>query len=53
MPGVLTGLIPACHTPFDRGGHLDLSVVPRQAELFRESGMSAVFVAGRPANGRR
>ena len=46
MPGVLTGLIPACHTPFDRGGRLDLSVVPRQAELFRESGMTAVFVAG-------
>ena len=46
MPGVLTGLIPACHTPFDRGGQLDLSVVPRQAELFRESGMTGVFVAG-------
>ena len=46
MPGALTGLIPACHTPFDRGGNLELSVVPRQAELFRESGMSAVFVAG-------
>jgi N-acetylneuraminate lyase len=46
MPGVLTGLIPACHTPFNRAGHLDLSVVPRQADLFRESGMSAVFVAG-------
>ena len=46
MPGALTGLIPACHTPFDRGGNLELSVVPRQAELFRESGVSAVFVAG-------
>jgi N-acetylneuraminate lyase len=46
MPGVLTGLIPACHTPFNRAGHLDLSVVPRQAELFPESGMTAVFVAG-------
>jgi N-acetylneuraminate lyase len=46
MPGVLTGLIPACHTPFNRAGHLDLSVVPRQAELFRESGLSAVFVGG-------
>ncbi len=46
MPGVLTGLIPACHTPFNRAGHLDLSVVPRQAELYRESRLSAVFVAG-------
>jgi N-acetylneuraminate lyase len=46
MPGVLSGLIPACHTPFNRAGHLDLSVVPRQAELFRESGTRAVFVAG-------
>jgi N-acetylneuraminate lyase len=46
MPGPLSGLIPACHTPFDRFGRLDVSVVPRQAELFRESGMSAVFVAG-------
>ena len=46
MPGILTGLIPACHTPFNRAGHLDLSVVPRQAEVFRETGMSGVFVAG-------
>src|SRR5262245_5710334 len=46
MPGSLSGLIPACHTPFDRTGRLDLSVVARQAERFRESGMSAVFVAG-------
>ena len=46
MPGFLTGLIPASHTPFDRGGRLDLSVVPRQAELFRQSGMRAVFIAG-------
>ncbi len=46
MPAFLTGLIPACHTPFDKNGRLDLSVVPRQAELFRESGMRGVFVAG-------
>jgi N-acetylneuraminate lyase len=46
MPGVLSGLIPACHTPFHRAGHLDVSVVPRQAELFRESGTTGVFVAG-------
>jgi N-acetylneuraminate lyase len=46
MHGVLTGLIPACHTPFNRAGHLDLSVVPRQADLFRESGLASVFVAG-------
>ena len=46
MPGFLTGLIPASHTPFDRGGRLDLSVVPRQAELFRQTGMDGVFFAG-------
>src|SRR5262249_42574758 len=46
MPGALSGLIPACHTPFYRGGGLELSVVTRQAELCRESGMTAVFVAG-------
>jgi N-acetylneuraminate lyase len=46
MPGFLSGLIPASHTPFDRGGRLDLSVVPRQAELFRQSGMRSVFIAG-------
>jgi N-acetylneuraminate lyase len=46
MPGALTGLIPACHTPFDRGGNLNLSIVEQQAALFRESGLRSVFVAG-------
>jgi N-acetylneuraminate lyase len=46
MPGTLTGLIPACHTPFDRNGELDLAVVEKQAALFLETGMRAVFVAG-------
>ena len=46
MPGFMTGLIPASHTPFDRSGRLDVTVVPRQAELFRQSGMRAVFIAG-------
>jgi N-acetylneuraminate lyase len=46
MPGFLSGLIPACHTPFHRAGHLDLSVVPRQAELYREVGTTGVFVGG-------
>lgn len=46
MSRILSGLIPACHTPFHRAGHLDLSVVPRQAELYRESGMTGVFVGG-------
>ena len=46
MPGVLSGLIPACHTPFNRAGHLDLSVVTRQAELYRETGTTGVFVGG-------
>ena len=46
MPGALTGLIPACHTPFDRAGHLNLSIVEQQSALFRESGLRRVFVAG-------
>ncbi len=46
MPGVLTGLIPACHTPFDPAGGLNLSAVKQQADLFRESGLRAVFVCG-------
>jgi N-acetylneuraminate lyase len=46
MPGVLTGLIPACHTPFDRTGDLNLSMVEGQAALFLESGLRSVFVGG-------
>jgi N-acetylneuraminate lyase len=46
MPGVLTGLIPACHTPFDRDGELCLATVESQAALFRETGMRSVFIAG-------
>ncbi len=46
MPGVLNGLIPACHTPFTSGGELKLSVVDQQAALFIETGMRGVFVAG-------
>jgi N-acetylneuraminate lyase len=46
MPPILTGLIPACHTPFHRDGRLNLATVERQAALYRESGLRAVFVAG-------
>src|SRR5262249_25595396 len=46
MPGFLSGLVPACHTPFDRDGRLDLVTVERQAAFFRESGLRSVFVAG-------
>jgi N-acetylneuraminate lyase len=46
MPGVLTGLIPAAHTPFHRDGSLNLAMVDSQAALFRESGLRGVFVAG-------
>jgi N-acetylneuraminate lyase len=46
MPGVLTGLIPACHTPFNRDGALNLAVVEQQAALYRESGLRSVFVGG-------
>ncbi|HEX3450475.1 MAG TPA: dihydrodipicolinate synthase family protein [Isosphaeraceae bacterium] len=46
MPGVLTGLIPACHTPFDRDGGLNLAAVQAQASLFRATGLRGVFIAG-------
>jgi len=46
MPGILNGLIPACHTPFHRDGRLNLAIVERQAALFRESGLKSVFVGG-------
>jgi N-acetylneuraminate lyase len=46
MPSLLTGLIPASHTPFHRDGQLNLAMVERQAKLFLESGMKGVFVAG-------
>ena len=53
MPGVLSGLIPACHTPFDRDGALNLAVVEQQAALFLESGCAACSSAARRANLRR
>ena len=34
MPGPLTGLIPACHTPFTSTGRLNLAAVEQQAALF-------------------
>jgi N-acetylneuraminate lyase len=46
MPGVLTGLIPACHTPFDHDGGLNLAAVPAQASLFRGMGLRGAFIAG-------
>ena len=46
MARVLTGLVPACHTPFHRDGRLNLDVVEHQAAFFRESGLRSVFVAG-------
>jgi N-acetylneuraminate lyase len=46
MPGVLSGLIPACHTPFRHDGALNLAIVEHQAALFRETGLRAVFIAG-------
>ena len=46
MPGFLTGLIPASHTPFHRNGQLNLAMVEGQARLFLEAGLRGVFVAG-------
>jgi N-acetylneuraminate lyase len=46
MPGPLTGLIPACHTPLDRNGALNLATVEKQAGLYLDSGIRNVFVGG-------
>jgi N-acetylneuraminate lyase len=46
MPTSLSVLIPACHTPFTATGRLELATVGKQAELFLESGLRSVFVAG-------
>ena len=42
----ISGLVAAAYTPFDDAGRLKLSVVPQQAEYFRDAGVSAVFACG-------
>lgn len=46
MPGPMTGLIPAPHTPFHPDGSLNLDAIALQAELFRECGLDTVFAGG-------
>jgi N-acetylneuraminate lyase len=46
MSGPLTGLIPACHTPFHADGSLNLDAVSKQADLLRESDARSVFIGG-------
>jgi N-acetylneuraminate lyase len=46
MPGPLTGLIPACHSPLDPRGNLNLDAVDGQASLFVECKIGSVFVGG-------
>ncbi len=46
MRRLLTGLIPACHTPFTADLQLDLATVERQASYFQSAGLRSVFVAG-------
>lgn len=46
MPGPLTGLIPACHTPFHPDGSLNLPTVAKQAELLLDEGVKSVFIGG-------
>ncbi|MGC8640354.1 MAG: dihydrodipicolinate synthase family protein [Isosphaeraceae bacterium] len=46
MPGPLTGLIPAAHTPLAADGTFALEVVDQQAQLFVELGIRGVFVGG-------
>lgn len=46
MPGPLTGLIPAAHTPFTVNGALDPGIVRQQAALLLEMDIQGVFVGG-------
>jgi N-acetylneuraminate lyase len=46
MPGPLTGLIPACHTPLGPDGTLNLGMVEKQAAHLLASGLRTVFVGG-------
>lgn len=46
MPGPLTGLVPAAHTPLASDGTLALDVVDQQAQLVADSGIHGVFVGG-------
>ncbi len=43
---LFSGLIAPPHTPFDGDDKLNLEVVERQAEHFRDTGVTGVFVAG-------
>ncbi len=45
-------LIAPPHTPFHANGDLNLDVVPHQAERFRESGVTGVFVGGSTGEGQ-
>ena len=45
-------LIAPPHTPFDSRGALDLDVVQRQADHFRDTGVSGVFVCGSTGEGQ-
>ena len=53
MPGVLTGLIPACHTPFDRDGGLNLAAVELRRRFFGERDCAASSSPARRASFRR
>ena len=43
---VLTGLVPAAHTPFRADGSLNLAAVERQAAHFLKNGMTVSFIGG-------
>lgn len=45
------GLFSAVHTPFNRAGRLDASVVGRQVELLLEAGADGVFLCGTAGEG--
>ncbi len=46
MSGPLSGLIPACHTPFAPDGALNPGMIAGQVEILLESGVRGVFVGG-------
>lgn len=48
----LEGLIVEAHTPFAASGRYDAGAVTRQAELYEESGVNGVFLAGTAGEGQ-
>src|SRR5262249_33158908 len=51
MNKALTGLIAAPHTPFQPDGSVAYDVIPRQARLLAQNGVSGAFICGTTGEG--